>query len=60
VEERKENDRTKKDAYLPISRSLEACRATGINNKDDLSASSDWLRGKEQWENEGETLIVRL
>ena len=47
MEEREENDQTKKDAYLPISRSLEVRRATGINNEDDLSTSGDWLRGKE-------------
>ena len=46
MEEREENDQTKKDAYLPISRSLEVWRATEINSEDDLSASDGWLRGK--------------
>jgi len=40
MEEGEENDRAEKDAYLPISRSLVARRATGINNEDGLSLAA--------------------
>lgn len=58
--EEEEDDRAKNDAYLPIPRSLEARRATGINSEDGLCASGGWLRGEGEWKNEGETLTVRL
>jgi hypothetical protein len=46
MEEGRENDQARKDAYLPILKSLEVRRMTGINNEDGVSMSSGWLRGK--------------
>ena len=48
MKEGEENDIAKKKAYLPISRSLEVWRTNRISSGDGLSASSNWLRRKEQ------------
>jgi hypothetical protein len=46
MEEGRENDQARKDAYLPISKSLEVRRMTEMNSEDGISVSGGWLRGK--------------